>query len=332
MSVSSRTSQLDDGMEGPSSMFQDPTAAARTNKARPKRKHSSTEAESALWDNLRVQDEAALEASVEAIRENTISKKSRKMYTSSMIRLLQWLYVNRKEVLTKEFRELMERQNIMNLHYVPDKDLLHDILTRREIKPIDFENKESTDPKCRFTSTAFITWLEHLRSQREAGGNSENGAFAFSTLSGHRSGLFDLYRHYGFEMPSDLSNSLRKDFKGVKRTVAKGASETKDVKVSSGKDPLSFEGYKILGNFSLKQTGTEWIFFRTMLIICWNLICRANNGIKILYNHMEFFEDALKIYIIHQKNDQEGDRPRDGKHIYANPLNPDICPLLALGK
>mmetsp|Transcript_42902 Transcript_42902/g.135375 ORF Transcript_42902/g.135375 Transcript_42902/m.135375 type:complete len:87 (+) Transcript_42902:498-758(+) len=50
------------------------------------------------------------------------------------------------------------RQNIMNLHYVPDKDLLHDILTRREIKPIDFENKESTDPKCRFTSTAFITW------------------------------------------------------------------------------------------------------------------------------------------------------------------------------
>ncbi|EKX31004.1 hypothetical protein GUITHDRAFT_73869 [Guillardia theta CCMP2712] len=46
---------------------------------------------------------------------------------------------------------------------------------------------------------------------------------------------------------------------------------------------------------------------------------------------MEFFEDALKIYIIHQKNDQEGDRPRDGKHIYANPLNPDICPLLALG-
>ncbi|EKX33384.1 hypothetical protein GUITHDRAFT_118688 [Guillardia theta CCMP2712] len=108
MSVSSRTSQLDDGMEGPSSMFQDPTAAARTNKARPKRKHSSTEAESALWDNLRVQDEAALEASVEAIRENTISKKSRKMYTSSMIRLLQWLYVNRKEVLTKEFRELME--------------------------------------------------------------------------------------------------------------------------------------------------------------------------------------------------------------------------------
>ena len=109
-------------------------------------------------------------------------------------------------------------------------------------------------------------------------------------------------------MPSELSDSLRKDFKGVKRTVAKGASETKDVKVSSGKHPLSFEGYKMLGNFSLKQTGTEWIFFRTMLIICWNLICRVNNGIQILYNHMEFFEDALKIYIIHQKNDQEGDQ------------------------
>ena len=90
MSVSSCTSQGDDGVEGTSSIFPNPTAAARTNKASAR----------------------ALEASVEAIRENTISKKSRKMYTSSMIRLLQWLYVNRKEVLTKEFRELMERQNI----------------------------------------------------------------------------------------------------------------------------------------------------------------------------------------------------------------------------
>ena len=93
----------------------------------------------------------------------------------------------------------MERQNIMDLHYVPDKELLHDILCRREIQPI-----------------------------------SEKNAYAFSTLSGHRSGLFDLYRHYGFEMPSELSNALKKDFKGVRRTVAQ------DVKVSSGKDPLSF--------------------------------------------------------------------------------------------
>eukprot|EP00644_Phytophthora_capsici_P001362 jgi/Phyca11/105062/e_gw1.10.591.1 len=31
------------------------------------------------------------------------------------------------------------------------------------------------------------------------------------------------------------------------------------------------------------------------------------------------------------KNDQGGDRPRDPRHIYANPLRPEICPILALG-
>jgi hypothetical protein len=31
------------------------------------------------------------------------------------------------------------------------------------------------------------------------------------------------------------------------------------------------------------------------------------------------------------KNDQFGERPKDPRHIYANPLNPEICPVLALG-
>ena len=202
-----------------------------------------------------------------------------------MVRFLQWLYVNRKEVLSKEFRELMERQNIMDLHYVPDKDLLHDILTRREIKPIDFENKESTDETSKFTSRAFITWLEHLKCQHGVGGNSENATYSFSTFAGHRSSLFDLYRHYGYEMPSELSDALKKDFKGVKRTCAKDPSETKKTRVRSKNDPLSFEAYKILGKLSLEETGTEWIFFRTVSILCWNLICGANEGIGILYDH-----------------------------------------------
>ncbi|ETO69913.1 hypothetical protein F444_13574 [Phytophthora nicotianae P1976] len=31
-----------------------------------------------------------------------------------------------------------------------------------------------------------------------------------------------------------------------------------------------------------------------------------------------------------KKNDQEGNRPRDPRHVYANPLTPSICPVLAL--
>ncbi|EGZ20172.1 hypothetical protein PHYSODRAFT_491513 [Phytophthora sojae] len=31
------------------------------------------------------------------------------------------------------------------------------------------------------------------------------------------------------------------------------------------------------------------------------------------------------------KNDQGGERPRDPRHIYTNPLQPSICPIVALG-
>jgi hypothetical protein len=64
--------------------------------------------------------------------------------------------------------------------------------------------------------------------------------------------------------------------------------------------------------------------------LCWNLICRAANAGDIRYNHMDWQGDALCIYFSHMKNDQTADRPRDPRHIYANPLVPEICPILSI--
>ena len=61
------------------------------------------------------------------------------------------------------------------------------------------------------------------------------------------------------------------------------------------------------------------------------MMCRAGNGVNICFNHMEWRNDALCIYFAHMKNDQSGDRPRDPRHVYANPIIPEICPVLALG-
>ena len=46
---------------------------------------------------------------------------------------------------------------------------------------------------------------------------------------------------------------------------------------------------------------------------------------------MEWSEDALCVYFSHMKNDQTADQPRDPRHVYANPLMPEICPILSLG-
>ena len=39
----------------------------------------------------------------------------------------------------------------------------------------------------------------------------------------------------------------------------------------------------------------------------------------------------MVIYFAHMKNDQSGERKRDPIHIYANPDDPIVCPLNALG-
>ncbi|KAJ8535221.1 hypothetical protein ON010_g13518 [Phytophthora cinnamomi] len=44
---------------------------------------------------------------------------------------------------------------------------------------------------------------------------------------------------------------------------------------------------------------------------------------------MSWDGDALAILFGHMKNDQDGTRPRDARHVYANPFIPEICPVLA---
>ncbi|KAH9099840.1 hypothetical protein Ae201684P_018849 [Aphanomyces euteiches] len=72
------------------------------------------------------------------------------------------------------------------------------------------------------------------------------------------------------------------------------------------------------------------IFARTFLVIAWNLMCCASNAFASRHSHMEWSNDSLCIYFAHMKNDQGGERPRDPRHIYANPLSPEICPILPL--
>ena len=59
-------------------------------------------------------------------------------------------------------------------------------------------------------------------------------------------------------------------------------------------------------------------------------MCRVGNAVNICWSHLSWHEDALAVYFAHMKNDQTGERPRDARHVYANPLNPVICPILSL--
>eukprot|EP00644_Phytophthora_capsici_P013253 jgi/Phyca11/100578/e_gw1.5.1402.1 len=134
-------------------------------------------------------------------------------------------------------------------------------------------------------------------------------------------------------MSPEMEKDMRLYFKGLKREIA-GAAARGEARAKTGKDPLSFELYGYLCGRLLQCTLKDMIFARTYIIVAWNLMCRSANAFGIRYAHIEWSGDALCVYFAHQKNDQEGDRPRDPRHIYANPKTgdmPSACYSYVLG-
>ena len=80
----------------------------------------------------------------------------------------------------------------------------------------------------------------------------------------------------------------------------------------------------------LNEGTIESVFTRVFLCLTWNLICCSKNTTTIHLHHLEWSDDCLHIYFAHMKNDQTGQRKRDPRHIYANPIDPLVCPILSL--
>jgi hypothetical protein len=64
--------------------------------------------------------------------------------------------------------------------------------------------------------------------------------------------------------------------------------------------------------------------------LMWNLMCRADNVEHIKLSQLAWDNDALTVYFAHMKNDQEGDQASYLRHLYANPVDAALSPVLAL--
>jgi hypothetical protein len=153
------------------------------------------------------------------------------------------------------------------------------------------------------------------------------------------------YEENGTEIEHNLNKKLNSIISGYKRAISELKRQGK-MKLKEGKSPLSFKNYKLLVQKIIKfsplnsnsnseqeskyeQNYNQNIFAWAYLVLQWNLMARANNVATIMLNHIFWSEDSMIIAIPKSKTDQEGDcdYPR---HIYANPFEPSICPVLAV--
>jgi hypothetical protein len=80
----------------------------------------------------------------------------------------------------------------------------------------------------------------------------------------------------------------------------------------------------------LKKEGEEFIFARVFLCLKWNLMARLENIVHAHILHVHWDADCLVCCFVKSKCDQMGRNSNQEWHIYANPHNPQNCPVLAL--
>jgi hypothetical protein len=181
---------------------------------------------------------------------------------------------------------------------------------------------------------------EQLKSAEEITEDMEDPSSS-STIVGYRSAILDLYTTAKMDMDAQTKLELKMLLDGYDKLLTtlkrKGL-----MKISEGKRPISGSGYSMLSEKFMKRTPPQrasrnevagswatasfgWAFF----VIMWNLMSRADSVQNVMLQHINWEGDALVITEQGGKADQKGEH-NYGKHIFANPLQPAMCPILSL--
>ena len=152
-----------------------------------------------------------------------------------------------------------------------------------------------------------------------------------STLTKFSSALKKLHEERDIPFPSSLAKRMKNYFRSIKKRIQqekhKGLRDLLD-----GKSKLSWSAYRMLCNTLLNvpsrhQPETVHLFF----ILAWNLIARSDTVSGIMLSHISWVNDCLVITVCKHKGDTAGDSKHNmGKHVYANPGDPVVCPILWL--
>ena len=168
----------------------------------------------------------------------------------------------------------------------------------------------------------FFSWLVNTKFQHKPA--------AMSTIRSYKSALLWQYGEEKKIIDPVVNLEIENVLKGYQRRVAELKAAGR-MPVFEGKYYLAYDGYCSLAHALLhNQSPNRMLFGWPFLLLQWNLIARSATVGGMMMEHVSWEGDALLISTPKSKTDQEGAKifPR---HVYANPVNPTICPVLALG-
>jgi len=200
---------------------------------------------------------------------------------------------------------------------------------------------------------------------------ANRATISHSCMGGYKSALKSYYTERGkaFEDPDIPAGNMSLDqfcndfVNSYEKTVA-DKQERGIMPINEGKSAIPFAGYSRLNKAFIdfkpppttgdtratshtrsgdsgtalrrapRTSAVSWstgLFGFANSTLQWNLLCRSETLDRVHLPHFDWANDSLKVTIIRTKKDLAGASQSKEKHVFANPLNPQLCPILALG-
>jgi hypothetical protein len=76
---------------------------------------------------------------------------------------------------------------------------------------------------------------------------------------------------------------------------------------------------------------SDGVFAHLFLLVTWNLGCHVHNTMNIKFHDINWSHcfECFQIVFAHTKTDPTGEESSYPRHIFANPTQPLVCPVLS---
>ena len=262
-------------------------------------------------------------------RGNRVVASTKTVYANNLVKFVRFLDKNYPQILDRNFRD---SEHTLRDHTLKDQDgiaslsnaYIKDALLAVPAKPI-ISNWDDID------GTVICLFLEIWRK-------SDGYQPKIATYGNMRAAIRFLFKVYEKPIPCRVGEAMDEYLKGRSKELAAAEGRGRGTgNPHTGKAPMKYEIYRGLAKRFLKnkeqikmRMASSWIFAHCFMVLQFNVMCRASNIVSLCYSHIQWDEDAIAVYLVHQKNDQHGEQRDLPRHVYANPFQPEICPILAL--
>jgi len=130
-------------------------------------------------------------------------------------------------------------------------------------------------------------------------------------------------------MERGMCKELDVFMRALKKKIAKAKASSGE-SLEEGKRPMSFAVYQLMCQKLLESDTADALFAHTFLVLEWNLMARSHMVGDMDVAHIEWRQDCLLFFFGKSKRNQTGEDSERPFHVYSNPLQPEICPVLAL--